>query len=175
MGVGVGDVIAGVRDREKTVGRVTQDGVVVGPVIPAGVVQAHAHPGIENGVAQVADDIAARLVAALVRVFQRGGPEAEPVMVFGGQHHVARTRVATEGGDRVHVRTGSAGIKGGNEVVVAGIGTISVTLVVPGRTAFQSAAVEVPLGIGVVPQHLCGTRSVEQLLDIGHLRRPTRH
>ena len=175
MGVGVPDVVVRVRHRKKAVGRVLQQRVVIGPVIATGVVQAHAHPGVEHGTAQIADDIAAGLIAALARVFQLGGPEAEPIVVLGGQHHVTRAGIAADRRDRIHVRISGAAVEGSDEVVIGGVGAVGVALMTPGGAALQPTAVEVPLGIGVVPQHLRGTRCFEQLLDVRHLGCPTGH
>ena len=108
-------------------------------------------------------------------MFQLGWPQAEPVVVFSRQHHIAGPGVAADGRDRVHIGGGRAGVEARNEVVIGGVGAVSVALMTPGRTAFKTAAVEVPLSIGIVPQHRRRTGFFEQLLDIGHLGRPAWH
>ena len=171
----VGDVIRRVRHGQKAVGGVGQQSVVVGPVVSAGVVQTHAHPGAGHRAAQVADDVAACVVAALAGVRKRGRPQAESVVMFGGEHHVSRSGVAARGSDAVHVSPGGAVVEGCDEIVVGGVRSVGVALVAPGRAALQSAAVEIPLRVRVVAQHLCGPLIAEQLLDVRHLGCPAGH
>ena len=161
MGGRVLHVVRGVRDCQEAVGGIGQQCVVVGPVVAARVVQPHPQSCGAHRTGEITDKVAAGVVAALVRMLQRGRPQAEALVVLGGQDDVTGAGGAAHLGDGVHVGRGGAVVEQWNEVVVGRIGAVRVTLVVPGGAALDAAGVEVPLGIGVVPQHLCGAFVLE--------------
>ena len=169
------DVLATVGDGQHGVGRLGQDRVVVGPVVAARVVEAHAHPLGAHGLGQVADEVTLGVVLPLRRVPDGRGPQGEPVVVFGREHDVAGAGDLTQVGDGVEVGPGRGVVERLDEPVVGVVVAVDLGVVPLGRAAHDLHAVEVPLGVGVLPQHPLRAVLDEQLLDVGHPRRPARH
>ena len=61
------------------------------------------------------------------------------------------------------------------EVVVGVVDAVDLGVVPLGRAALDLHRVEVPLGVGVLPQHPLGAALDEELLNVGHAGRPARH
>ena len=114
------------------------------------------------------------LVGAFDRVRDGGGPQREAVVVLGGEHHVAGPGVTAQLGQRVEVGPGRGVVERPHEAVVGVVLAVD-RGVVHGRGApLDLHGVAVPLRVGVLPQHAPRAVPDQQLLDVGHPRRPAR-
>ena len=168
-------VAPAVRRGQHGVGRRGQHRVVVGPVVAAGVVEPHAHAPGPHRLAQVAHQVAARPVLALDRVRHGRGPQREAVVVLGGEHDVARARRPAQVGQGVEVGARRGVVEGADEVVVGVVLAVDLGVVELGRAALDLHGVAVPLGVRVLAQHPLRPVLDQQLLNVGHPRRPARH
>ena len=167
-------VAAVLRRGQHGVARPGQDGAVVGPVVAARVVEAHAHaPGPHRG-AQVTDEVTPRLVAPLTGC-ATARPQREAVVVLGRQHDVTGSGRAAQVGQRVEVGLAAGVVERRHEVLVGVVVPVHLAVVPLRRAARQPHGVEVPLGVGVLEEHPLRPVLREHLLDVGHLRRPARH
>ena len=128
-----------------------------------------------DGGGHVTDDISLGVVETLARMRDGRWPEPEALVVLSGEDDVARTRACAQVRDGVEIRGIGAGIKGRDEAVVGEVRAVGLRMMELRRAALELHRVAVPLGIGVVAEHACGTLVVQQLLDVAHLRSPARH
>ncbi len=169
------DVARAVRRGQHGVGGAGHHGAVVGPVVAAGVVEAHAHAPGPHRLAQVAHQVAPRPVRALDGVHHGRGPQGEAVVVLGGEHHVARAGGAAQVGQGVEVGARRGVVEGAHEIVVGVVLAVHLRVVQGGGTALDLHGVAVPLGVRVLAQHPARSVLDEQLLNVGHPWRPPRH
>ncbi len=145
------------------------------PVVAARVVETHAHPLRPHRRRQVGDQVTPGVVLTLDWMRHRRRPQREPVVMLGREHDVARPGLGAQPGQGIEVRAGRGVVEGLDEVVV-GVGVAVHLGVVPRRgAALDAHRVEVPLGVGVLPQHPLRPELDQRLLDVGHPRRPAGH
>ncbi len=104
------------------------------------------------------------------------GPQREAVVVLGGEHDIsARSPTGTgrpgrrgRRPTRRRRRCGQSCRRGSRLAVDPGVVQL-------GRAARDPHGVPIPLGVGVLAQHPLRPVLDQQLLNVGHLRRPTRY
>ncbi len=122
-----------------------------GPVIAAGVVEAHAHAVIRHSLGEFADEIARGVLAVGRQRRIRGcaRPESKSFVVLAGQHNIARTRFAKNGSHLVGIPLFAFAIESLREVVVVVVGTVMLAMVRLRWRAIDPHYVVIPLGIGI--------------------------
>ena len=102
---------------------------------------------------------------------RRARPQREPLVVFAGQHHVLRPRLAKHRRPLVGIPLPALFVKRLGKLVVVVMRPVMLAIVRLGRRPRDAHRVQIPLGIGVVLDVIVVAKVVVRMIQ----RRPSRH
>ncbi len=147
--------------------------VVERRVEATGVVDPEAHPRAADGLAQLADDVAATAPAGAVRIRDVRGPQAVAVHVLGDEHDVARAGRGEPRRPLVRVPLLETGFPVRGELLVRPV-AVRLAVMARDRAVGKLQRVLVPLGVRRVGERVT-TTGLHHLADVDVDRRERRH
>src|SRR5581483_3914993 len=89
------------------------------------------------------------LIGAAVRIRNITWPQRESVMMLAGQHHITRAYLLEQRGPLVRLPLPHLLVENRDEVQISEVLAIGFDMVFPGRSAFQTNGVEIPLRVRI--------------------------